>query len=61
MTSLGCIYMTVNPIYKAGRLDLTKFSSLPVFEESAHFIHARSEKPLTIKVNGFKGEGVLCL
>ncbi len=61
MTSLGCIYMTVNPIYKAGRLDLTKFSGLPIFDESAHFIHARSEKPLTIKVNGFKGEGVLCL
>ena len=61
MTSLGCIYMTVNPMYKSGRLDMTKFSSLPVFDESAHFIHARSEKPLTIKVNGFKGEGVLCL
>ena len=61
MTSLGCIYMTVNPIYKAGRLDMKKFNSLPVFDETDHFIHARSEKPLTIKVNGFKGEGVLCL
>jgi hypothetical protein len=61
MTSLGCIYMTVNPIYKSGRLDLTRFSELPIFDESAHFIHARSEKPITIKVNGFKGEGVLCL
>lgn len=61
MTSLGCIYMTVNPIYKAGRLDLQKFSTLPLYAETEHFIHARSEKPLTIKVNGFKGEGVLCL
>ncbi len=61
MTSLGCIYMTVNPIYKTGRLDLTRFSDLPLVAESKHFIHARSEKPLTIKVNGFKGEGVLCL
>jgi len=61
MTSLGCIYMTVNPTYKSGRLDMTRFSTLPVFEESEHFIHARNEKPLTIKVNGFKGEGVLCL
>jgi len=61
MTSLGCIYMTVNPTYKSGRLDMTRFSTLPVFEESEHFIHVRSEKPLTIKVNGFKGEGVLCL
>ncbi|MBI9094879.1 MAG: pyruvate, phosphate dikinase [Sphaerochaeta sp.] len=61
MTSLGCIYMTVNPFYKSGRLDMKKFNSLPVFDETDHFIHARSEKPLTIKVNGFKGEGVLCL
>ena len=61
MTSLGCIYMTVNPIYKSGKLDLKRFSSLPVYDETPHFIHARSEKPLTIKVNGFKGEGVLCL
>jgi len=51
----------VNPIYKSGKLDLKRFSSLPVYDETPHFIHARSEKPLTIKVNGFKGEGVLCL
>ncbi|MFA7129708.1 MAG: pyruvate, phosphate dikinase, partial [Sphaerochaeta sp.] len=61
MTSLGCIYMTVNPAYKAGKLDFSKFADCPVVEESEHFIHIRNAKPLTIKVNGFKGEGVLCI
>lgn len=61
MTSMGCIYMTVNPTFQAGKLDFDTFSTLPVFTESQHFIHARSEKPFTIKVNGFKGEGVLYL
>ncbi|WP_050805808.1 PEP/pyruvate-binding domain-containing protein [Sphaerochaeta pleomorpha] len=61
MTSLGCIYMTVNPSYKAGKLDFEKLKDYPVFEQTNHFLHIRTEKPLTIKVNGFKGEGVLCL
>jgi len=61
MTSLGCIYMTVNPAYKAGKLDFSKFAGCPVVEESEHFMHIRNAKPLTIKVNGFKGEGVLCI
>ena len=61
MTSLGCIYMTVNPAYKAGKLDFAKFAVLPIVEESEHFIHIRNTKPFTIKVNGFKGEGILCI
>jgi hypothetical protein len=61
MTSLGCIYMTVNPSYNAGKLNFEKLKDLPVYEETPHFLHVRSEKPFTIKVNGFKGEGVICL
>jgi hypothetical protein len=61
MTSLGCIYMTVNPSYNAGKLDFGKLKDFLVYEETPHFLHIRREKPFTIKVNGFKGEGVICL
>ena len=59
MTSLGCMYLTINPDHRSGRLDLEKLKQLEVYDETEHFIHARSQKPLTIKVNGFKGEGVV--
>ena len=61
MTSLGCMYLTINPMYRSGRLDREKLSALAVYDETEHFIHAHSEKPLTIKVNGFKGEGVVLI
>ncbi|WP_320129016.1 PEP/pyruvate-binding domain-containing protein [uncultured Sphaerochaeta sp.] len=61
MTSLGCIYMTVNPSYQAGNLDLSKLQDYTLVEETKHFRHIRTKKPLTIKVNGLKGEGVICL
>lgn len=59
MTSLGCMYLTINPMYRSGRLDREKLAALDVYDETEHFILAHSEKPLTIKVNGFKGEGVV--
>lgn len=59
MTSLGCMYLTINPDHRSGRLDLEKLKQLDVYDETEHFIHARTQKPLLIKVNGFKGEGVV--
>ena len=61
MTSLGCMYLTINPLYRSGRLDWEKLAALAVYDETEHFILAHSEKPLTIKVNGFKGEGVVLI
>ncbi|MGH0052196.1 MAG: PEP/pyruvate-binding domain-containing protein, partial [Sphaerochaetaceae bacterium] len=59
MTSLGCLYLTINPNNNSGSLHMEKLKALPVLSETEHFAHARSKKPLTIKVNGFNGEGVV--
>ena len=61
MTSLGCMYLTINPDHRSGRLELEKLKQLDIYDETEHFIHARSSENLTIKVNGFKGEGVVLL
>jgi hypothetical protein len=61
MTSLGCMYLTINPDRRSGRLDLEKLRQLEIYDETEHFVHARSSGNLTIKVNGFKGEGVVLL
>ncbi|MGE4583023.1 MAG: PEP/pyruvate-binding domain-containing protein [Sphaerochaeta sp.] len=61
MTSLGCLYLTINPSYRSGKLDLKRLQDLQIYDETEHFIHAHAEKPLTIKVNGFKQEGVIVI
>ncbi|MFA6890959.1 MAG: PEP/pyruvate-binding domain-containing protein [Sphaerochaetaceae bacterium] len=61
MTSLGCVYMTVNPSFGEGELHLDRLSSCSIEAETPHFIHYRAPKPLTIKANGHNGEGVICL
>jgi hypothetical protein len=59
MTSLGCLYLTINPAYRSGSMRYEKLKALQIVSETEHFIHARNEKPLVIKVNGFDGEGVV--
>ncbi|MDY4610062.1 MAG: PEP/pyruvate-binding domain-containing protein [Sphaerochaetaceae bacterium] len=59
LTSLGNIYMTVNPSYNDGRCDFSTLDGLPLVEETEFFRHVRTELPLDIRVNGFKGEGVM--
>lgn len=61
MTSLGCMYLTINPDRRSGRLDLEKLKQLEIYDETEHFVHARTSGNLSIKVNGFKGEGVVLL
>ena len=61
MTSLGCIYLTVNPVYNEGTLNIDKIKELPLVEESAHFIHVRCEKNLDIRANGLEKRAVITL
>ncbi len=61
MTSLGCLYFTVNPSYHSGFMDMDQLKNLPVISQTDHFIHARSTKDLLIKVNGYKGEGIILI
>jgi CheY-like chemotaxis protein len=59
MTSLGCLYMTIDPAIQAGSVDYGKILSLPILEETEHFVHVRTEQRLSVKANGFRGEGVI--
>ena len=59
LTSLGCIYYTINPEYRSGRLDLAQLKEREVIAETDHFIHVRSEEEFLVKANGNRGEGVI--
>ena len=59
MTSLGCLYLTINPLFNDGIFDYEKIKSLPRIEETKHFLHVRAEKNLIIKANGLTGKAVI--
>lgn len=59
MTSLGAIYLTVNPLQRDGKIDFKAIGNLDIIEESEHFLHVRSEKDLIIKVDGRKSKAVV--
>lgn len=59
MTSLGAVYLTVNPLHGDGKIDFDAIRSLELIEESEHFIHVRSKKDLIIKVDGRGSKAVI--
>ncbi len=59
MTSLGCIYLTINPMFGDGTMDYEKIASLPHTIETDHFLCVKSDKPLVIKANGLDGEAII--
>jgi len=59
ITSLGTIYLTVNPIHRDGMCEFTKFDTLPLVRETTHFRHACSHKPFTVKADGRNRIGVV--
>ncbi len=59
MTSLGCIYLTINPVYGDGIFRYEEIASMEIVRETEHFIHVRSEKPLIIKASGLDGRAVI--
>lgn len=61
MTSLGCIYLTVNPVYGEGKLDFEALSGLPVVSQSRHFLHFRTDSDLDIRANGLEKQAVITL
>ena len=61
MTSLGCIYLTVNPVYGEGKLDFDALSRLPVVSQSRHFLHFRTDSDLDIRANGLEKQAVITL
>ena len=59
ITSLGTIYFTVNPTHKDGMLDFERLQQLPLIDQTHHFMHVRSEKPLVVKADGRSRLGVV--
>jgi CheY-like chemotaxis protein len=59
ITSLGTIYLTVNPSYRDGVCDFDKLSSLPALKETKHFRHVRTTRPLIVKADGRNRIGIV--
>ena len=59
VTSLGCLYLTNNPIDGEGRVDYEEIKKLPLVEETKHFIHVRCNKDLLIKADGSQGKAII--
>ena len=59
MTSLGCIYLTINPMYNDGVFRYEEIEKLPHEAETEHFLCVRAEKPFIIKASGLDGEAVI--
>ena len=59
MTSLGCLYLTVNPVFGQGRLDFGRLEDLELVAQSGHFSHYRADEDLEIKANGLARQAVI--
>ena len=61
MTSLGCLYLTVNPMYNDGEFRYEEIAKLNHVEETEHFLHVRSDDELVIKASGLESRAVIRL
>jgi len=59
ITSLGTIYLTVNPSYNDGKLAFDRLTELSPVDETHHFRHVRAENPLVVKADGRSRIGVV--
>jgi hypothetical protein len=59
LTLLGNCYMTVNPSFNQGKLNLDGFSKLEKVEESSHFIHYRNTQSFDIRIDGLERRGII--
>ncbi len=61
MTSLGCLYLTVNPLQKKGTLDYERIYALPEIKETEHFIRVSLPSSFIVKADGAEGRAVIML
>jgi len=59
ITSLGTIYLTINPAYKDGICNFDQLGRLPLIKETKHFRHVHVDKPLIVKADGRNRIGVV--
>ena len=59
VTSLGCLYLTNNPLTGDGRIDWDGIRGMECVSETKHFVHVRSRENLIIKADGLGGRAVV--
>ena len=59
LTSMGVGYFTVNAFMGDGVYEQSLLDSMEAVEETEHVRHVRFEKPVIIKIDGMKKEGVV--
>ena len=59
LTSFGIGYFTVNPYMNDGYYDIDFLNAQPAIEETKFLRHVHFEKPLVIKMDGMKKQGVI--
>ena len=59
VTSLGCIYISNNPLLGDGKVDFDSILKLPVVHETKHFLHVQASEDLIIKADGLSGKAVV--
>ena len=59
VTSLGCLYLTNNPLTGDGRIDWDRIREMEEVAETKHFVHVRSRENLIIKADGLGGRAVV--
>lgn len=59
VTSLGCLYLTVNPLHGNGRIEYEKIYALPLVKETEHFVRLSSPTPFLVKADGREGRAVV--
>ena len=60
LTSFGVGYFTINPFRGDGCFDEAKLNALPAVSETDYVRHVRLPQPLSIKMDGRRGRGVVC-
>ena len=59
VTSLGCIYISNNPLLGDGKVDFSSIMKLPVVRETKHFVHVRTSEDMVIKADGLSGKAIV--
>ncbi|MCF8261461.1 MAG: histidine kinase [Melioribacteraceae bacterium] len=59
LTSFKVGYFTVDDHKKDAFVDWDWLNNLPVFEQKNHIKHVRLDKPLSVKINGQEGRGII--
>ena len=59
LTSFGVGYFTVNDFLGDGIYRQSLLNDLPAVHETEHVRHVRLDRPLTIKMDGMRKEGIV--